>query len=317
MKFISIKLKNEIKKLMKNFTYLATFLLSIGSMQPISAQDTTPLASNQTMFAYIYSYIWQPVQVDAIPVSINNKSIIFDLDGVVLTTDSLQAFQEIGITTILQYIATEWKLPSQTSLFTALETTPAVSTSDSYNQGIRMPQIMVDWQCASQSLAAIQFAMNRQIKNSQKSDLEKNLLLQTISMMLTPKKFIATRKAIPAGVDLLHKLKAQGYKLYVLSNWDPSSFQLLKAKFPEIFSYNGSEMFDGIMISGNVGTLKPERAIYEKCLADFNIQASDTIFIDDTIENVQAAQKMGITSIQCDPHNIPSMRKLLIEILKK
>jgi HAD superfamily hydrolase (TIGR01509 family) len=269
------------------------------------------------MLAYMYSYIWQPVQVDPIPALKNDKAIIFDLDGVVLTTDSLQAFQEIGITTILQYIATEWKLPSQATLFNALETTPAVSTFDSYNQGIRMPQIMVDWQCASQSLVAIQLAMNRQIRNSQKSDLEKNVLLQTISMMLTPKKFIATRKNIPAGVELLHELKAQGYKLFVLSNWDPTSFSLLKAKHPEIFMYQGGEMFDGIMISGNVGILKPERAIFEKCLTDFNLQASDAIFIDDTIENVQAAQQMGITAIQCDPHNISTVRKQLIDILKK
>jgi 2-haloacid dehalogenase len=133
--------------------------------------------------------------------------------------------------------------------------------------------------------------------------------------MTTPEKFIRTRTTIPAGVELLHELKTNGYKVYVLSNWDPTSFPLLKAKYPEIFTYNGNEMFNGIMISGNVGMLKPDPAIFAKFLTDFNIQASNAIFIDDTIENVQAAKKIEISSIHCESNNIPAARKKLIEIL--
>ena len=233
----------------------------------------------------------------------------------------MKSFLEIGIDTTLTYIGAELfynfqlKFPCKASLFNALESTPAVSTFDAYHDGLRMPQIMVDQQVAAQSLIAIQLAMNRQIKNSDKLDAEKRLLLQTVSMMTTPEKFIRTRKTIPAGVELLHELKSKGYKVYVLSNWDPTSFPLLKAKHPEIFTYNGGEMFDGIMISGNVGMLKPDPAIFEKCLTDFDIQPSNAIFIDDTIENVQAAAKMRINAIQCDPHNIAAVRQQLVEIL--
>jgi len=284
--------------------------------------EVVPLQTNQTMLTSIYSYLFETKKVDPIPASTGDKVIIFDLDGVVLTTNSLQAFQEIGIDTTLLYIGAEllynyqFKIPSKEGLFKALELTPADSTFDSYHDGLRMPQIMVDQQIGAQSLIAIQLAMNRQIKNSNRLDAEKNLLLQTVAMMTTPEKFIRTRTTIPAGVELLHELKAQGYKIYVLSNWDPTSFPLLKTKFPEIFTYQNNDMFDGIMISGNVGMLKPEHAIFKKCLTDFNIKASSAIFIDDTIENVQAAQNMGITAIQCDPHNIPAARKQLIEILK-
>lgn len=301
---------------MKNFIFFTISLININYLSPLQAQENH-VSEYQTMLTYISSYIWQDQVVNAIPTSNNNTVIIFDLDGVVLTTDKLQAFQEIGMTTILQYVATDWQLPSQARLFKILENVPAESNFQAYNQGILIPQIMVDWQCSSQSLLSIQFAMNRHIKNSAISDAEKNLLLQTTAMMTSPEKFIKTRKVIPAGVALLHELKQSGYKLYILSNWDAASFSLLQKKFPEIFTYQGRDMFDGIMISGNIGTLKPERSIFEQCLTEFNITPAHAIFIDDTIENIQAADNLEINTIHCNPQDIPAARKQLIEILKK
>lgn len=303
---------------MKNFNFLAFFCFTLASTPLITAHKEENLPAHQTPLAYLSSYIWQEQKVDPIPASSKNKVIIFDLDGVLCTTDTLQAFQEIGIATIMQYIVTEWKLPSKTTLFKALETTPeALSKFDSYHDGMRMPDIMVDLQVASQSLVAIQLAMNRQIKNSTRSDIEKTLLLQTVDMMTTPEKFIKTRTTISAGVELLHELKAQGYKLYVLSNWDASSFSLLQTKFPKIFKYNNQNMFDGIMTSGDVGILKPDIALFEKCLDVFKVQASDAIFIDDTIENINAAKKISMKAIHCNPDDIGATRKKLIEILEK
>jgi hypothetical protein len=164
---------------MKNFTYLALFIFTIASVQPIQTQDQTPSTSNQTIFTSMYSYIWQPKKIDMIPVAKKEMAIIFDLDGVIFTTNTWQAFQEIGIDTTLQYIQAELfynyqlKFPSKAALFKALELTPAVSTFDAYHEGIRMPQIMVDQQIASQSLMAIQLAMNHQINSSTRLDAEK------------------------------------------------------------------------------------------------------------------------------------------------
>lgn len=301
---------------MKNFIFFAILLININYVSPLQAQENYT-SEYQTMMTYISSYIWQNQIVDTIPSSSNDTAIIFDLDGVVLTTDKLQAFQEIGMATILQYVATNWQLPSQARLFQILESVPAESKFQAYNQGILMPQIMVDWQCSSQSLLSIQLAMNRHIKNSAISDAEKNLLLQTTAMMTNPEKFIKTRKTIPAGVALLHELKKAGYKLYVLSNWDAASFSLLQKKFPEIFIHNHENMFDGIMISGKIGTLKPERSMFEKCLTEFNITPAHAIFIDDTIENIQAADNLEMNTIHCNPQDIAPVRNKLIKILSK
>lgn len=282
---------------MKNFTLLAVFILGMANMSCFEKNITSNVTlenSSSTM----------------------KKSIIFDLDGVLCSTNNLKAFQVIGITTTLEYIATQWKLPSQKELFDVLAAAPAIRHDDAFNQGIRMPNIMVDWQCAAQSLPNIQQAMIDQINGSDKNNIEKELLINTIMMMTTPEIFVSTRQTIPAGVELLQELKKNGYKLYVLSNWDPTSFPLFMQKFPEIFMYQEQPMFDGIMISGDVSLLKPDSAIFEQCLDTFNLQASDAIFIDDTIENIQAAQQLGISSIHCDKNNMQATRDQLIHLLK-
>ncbi len=116
---------------------------------------------------------------------------------------------------------------------------------------------------------------------------------------------------------MLHDLKDKGYTLYILSNWDPTSFALFTKAFPEIFIHHGKQIFDGIMISGHAGIVKPETAIFKKCLQKFNLQAHDTLFIDDEPANIQAADKLGIHTIIADPNNAQALRNNLIELLAR
>ena len=300
---------------MKKFTLLTVLTMGIILARPIYTSQKKSMPSktgSQSMINYINSYLLQeqasiPAAVDAC-----KKAIIFDLDGVLCKTNDLQAFYEIGMPLLLQYMALHGK-PSTKKLFEALQGTPAITTFDSFNkEGLHLPQIMVDWQCNAQELRDIQDEMTKHILSSKRSILEKNLLVSTILMMTTPDKFIRTRQTMPEGIELARTLKQLGYKLYILSNWDPTSFPLLVKQFPEIF-----ELFDGVMTSGKTGMIKPNPDIFEACLKKFNIQRSQAIFIDDTIENIQAAQKLGITSIHCNNKNIANVKKQLIEKLKR
>jgi len=280
---------------MKNFTLLAIFTIGLVSMNYSQLKSSDTITETSVVI---------------------KKSIIFDLDGVLCTTNSLQAFQAIGITTTLEYIATQWKLPSQKELFDTLATAPAIRCDDAYNQGLRMPNIMVDWQCAAQDLSIIQKTMIDHIIESDKNKIEKELLINTVLMMTHPETFISTRQTIPTAINLLQELKNQGYKLYILSNWDKTSFPIFIEKFPELFTYKDQPMFDGIMISGDTELLKPDQSMFKRCLNEFNLTVHDTIFVDDTIENVQAAQQHGITSIHCENKDIQNVMKQLMEILK-
>ena len=300
---------------MKQFKLLTLFIATIACMQPIFGNMPSTDKTQQSMTAYLYSNILQ--QSTALPAaqSASKKIIIFDLDGVLCTTNKLRASLEIGMGTIGQYMLEHFKSPSSQLLFQALEFAPAVTTYDAYNQGIRMPQIMVDWQVGAQDLRDIQDTMMSHVASSDLTISEKNLHIQTILMMTNPTKFITTRQIIPDGIELARSLKKLGYKIYILSNWDPTSFPLFVEEFPEFFTFEGRNLFDGIMISGQQHTLKPNKDIFEACCNKFNIQKSQAIFIDDTIENVTEAQKIGIESIHCTNRNIADVKKQLIKIL--
>ena len=300
---------------MKNFKLFTFFIAIIACTQPIYTNASSDSSKN-SLTAYLYASLCQPQETIPAACNASKNVIIFDLDGVLCKTNDLQAFYEIGMNVIMQYMLQHGK-PSSKKLFEALKNAPAVTTASSYNEDMRMPQIMVDWQCNAQELRDIQDEMINHILNSQLAIAEKNLMVNTVLMMTTPEKFIATRQIIPAGLELARSLKKLGYKLYILSNWDPSSFYLLTAQFPELFNFEGQDLFDGIMTSGKTGMIKPNSDIFEACLKKFRINRSQAVFIDDTIENVQAAQNLGISSIHCQNKNIDSVTKQLIEILQK
>lgn len=66
--------------------------------------------------------------------------------------------------------------------------------------------------------------------------------------------------------------------------------------------YFGLErLLSGSIISGDVHVRKPDPKIYEELLNSSGFMAADLLFVDDRPKNVQAAQMLGIESIQFDP----------------
>jgi len=105
--------------------------------------------------------------------------------------------------------------------------------------------------------------------------------------MLTP---------IDDTVEMLQKLKKSGYKIYYLSNYQIAAFEFIRR-------YKFFNLFDGGILSCNVKLLKPEKEIYEKLSEVYGIKPEESIFIDDTLVNVEGAKKQGFESIQfagCD-----------------
>ena len=93
------------------------------------------------------------------------------------------------------------------------------------------------------------------------------------------------------SIQLVNKLYALDYKLLLLSNFHKDAFEFITDKY-EFF-----KMFQGGIISYKENLIKPEAEIYEKLLKKYELAASETIFIDDTFENVAAAKKAGINAI--------------------
>jgi 2-haloacid dehalogenase len=95
------------------------------------------------------------------------------------------------------------------------------------------------------------------------------------------------RGVIQPVVDILKIVKNKGFSLYVLSNWSAEKFREVRPQY-EFF-----EWFDGMIISGEVGLIKPEKAIFDVLLERIGHPAEDCLFIDDHLPNIQAASDLG------------------------
>lgn len=97
---------------------------------------------------------------------------------------------------------------------------------------------------------------------------------------------------ITGTVEILRQLKQAGYPLYGLSNYPTEKFPLALQKYAFL------HWFDEILISGKVGLVKPDPAIFHLLLANIGRAAEECIFIDDSSANVLSARQLGFTAIQ-------------------
>ena len=92
-------------------------------------------------------------------------------------------------------------------------------------------------------------------------------------------------------INYLRNLRPQ-YKTALLSNaWDD-----LRQMIEEIWKFD--DAFDQIVISAEVGLVKPDRLIYEKVLSDLEVKPAEAVFVDDFPENVAGAVAVGLEAIQ-------------------
>ena len=92
-------------------------------------------------------------------------------------------------------------------------------------------------------------------------------------------------------VNYLRGLRPQ-YKTALLSNaWDD-----LRQMIEEVWKF--ADAFDQMVISAEVGLVKPEPAIYEKVISDLNVVPTEAVFVDDFPENIAGAKAVGLEAIQ-------------------
>jgi putative hydrolase of the HAD superfamily len=90
-----------------------------------------------------------------------------------------------------------------------------------------------------------------------------------------------------------HKqLKELGLKTGILSNMGDSVFENIERSF----SWIGD--FDVLIWSYQHGVVKPDAAIYQLLLERLGTAPEETLFLDDKLENIEAAQQLGIKGLQ-------------------
>src|ERR1700730_6019999 len=121
-------------------------------------------------------------------------------------------------------------------------------------------------------------------------------LLDAVRHSLLPK---------PDTVALIERLTQRHVPLYCLSNMPASTFSYLRER------HAFWSAFRGIVISGQIQMLKPDREIFEYLLNRYDLTPADTVFIDDLQSNIQAAQDLGMHTVwfrdarQCEADLMP------------
>ena len=98
--------------------------------------------------------------------------------------------------------------------------------------------------------------------------------------------------AIASNVQLLNRLISMNrYGIFALTNWSAETFPIALERYD--FLHN----FEGILVSGEENLKKPDPAIYQLMLKRFELQPHSTLFIDDNLRNVKAANEVGLIGI--------------------
>jgi putative hydrolase of the HAD superfamily len=111
---------------------------------------------------------------------------------------------------------------------------------------------------------------------------EMRALLQHIKDSLTP---------LPDSIALLGELAQRGVPLYGLSNMSVPFFTLLQSR------YDHWNHFQGIVISGEIGLVKPEPEIFHHIVERYGLIPGETVFIDDHLPNIESAGRLGFRTI--------------------
>lgn len=97
----------------------------------------------------------------------------------------------------------------------------------------------------------------------------------------------------PGAVALVRTLKSAGVPLYVLSNFGVEPWQDTLRRQPLGFL----DLFDGVVISGHEGQVKPDAAIFILLCQRYGLNPRQCVFIDDNAANIEAAAALGFHAI--------------------
>ena len=96
---------------------------------------------------------------------------------------------------------------------------------------------------------------------------------------------------IAGSVAILGELRNKGYNLHALTNWSAETFPIARRRFEFL------NCFENIVVSGEIGLAKPDPRIFELTIDRCKLVPSRTVFIDDSLKNVQAGRNAGLHAL--------------------
>lgn len=143
-------------------------------------------------------------------------------------------------------------------------------------------------------------------------DIKLNAYEEKLERLFGPNKndtdYLKKAKSIIDNTNIVDYTKNIINKLYEVK--DKSIINRLKHKYPNIklivatnhLSYVNNFIedninVDDIIISANINKIKPNKDFYEYILKKYSIKPNELLFLDDSIKNIEGADKLGINTI--------------------
>jgi HAD superfamily hydrolase (TIGR01509 family) len=184
------------------------------------------------------------------------KNIIFDFGGVILTIDYLKTIASFQKLGIPDF-EEQYSKMKQSNLFDEFET--GKISSAEFRDRIR-------------SISSLPLS-DRQINYAWNSIL-----------IDFPKE----------NLEILERLK-KSYRIFLLSNTNEIHEHAFKALIQKKFGRNVlNETFEHVYLSHHLHLRKPDPAIYNFVLKENNLEAGETLFVDDSIQHIEGAAKVGL-----------------------
>lgn len=125
-----------------------------------------------------------------------------------------------------------------------------------------------------------------------------NQLLELLPPSTPPKKVVHAWNTmildIPlSAIELLDSLKNK-YKLYLLSNTNQIHIDKALIELSKVTNRPLDDFFDKVYLSHEVKLRKPNTSIFEFVITDQNLEPEKTLFIDDSIQHIKGAEKVGL-----------------------
>lgn len=108
-------------------------------------------------------------------------------------------------------------------------------------------------------------------------------------------------------LDLIEKLRDKGYKIYLLSNINPYTHEVVKSS--GLF-----ELVDGYVLSYKEHMVKPYISIYKTLLERYQLLPEESVFIDDNQNNINTGNSLGLISCKVEQDEYESIVKVIKEL---
>lgn len=100
-------------------------------------------------------------------------------------------------------------------------------------------------------------------------------------------------------IELIQELKSK-YRLFLLSNTNIIHYRKYNNDLINRFGFGLSSLFEKAYYSFDLGMRKPDMEIFEYVIKDSKLKPIETLFIDDSAENIDTANQLGLKTLWID-----------------